>query len=189
MKKFKGRLQSQQQPFIVKTDNRFAPLSNLDVTENHKVTVRLEENAKEKLSVSKNRTKTVKSSPNMSAIDNVASMSVDRKKVAVDDKRNSDDKYHQGILFLTAKNKKLNQAKQADFNKKFMQQNKGCFGFIPLSRMPDKISDKSENHDLDYVQIHKNLREDGRKNFEGLQLPIKSKLNYKKFAQYLQNYR
>ena len=82
----------------------------------------------------------------------------------------------------------MNRAKQADFNRKFVKQNKGCFGFIPLSRMPEKVSDKSVNHDLDYVEIHKKLRKDGRKNFEGLQLPIKSKLNYDKFAHYLRNY-
>ena len=60
-----------------------------------------------------------------------------------------------GVLFLTAKNQKLNRAKRADFNKKFISQNKGCFGFIPLSPMPQKIPDRSKVSALDYVQIHK----------------------------------
>ena len=173
---------------MVKTDNRFAPLSDLDVVENHNVAVRLEENAKGKLYVPKNRTKNVKSSSKTPTFHSMTSMSVDRGKTMGVVKRNADDKYDMGILFLTDKNKKLNRAKQADFNRKFVKQNKGCFGFIPLSRMPEKVSDKSVNHDLDYVEIHKKLRKDGRKNFEGLQLPIKSKLNYDKFAHYLRNY-
>ena len=36
--------------------------------------------------------------------------------------------------------------------------------------------------------MHKRLKEDGRTNFRGLQLPVQSKLNYQKFAEYLKDY-
>ena len=69
-----------------------------------------------------------------------------------------------------------------------MIQNKGFFGFIPLSDMPPKIKDLSQKSKLSYIDMHKKLRKDGRPNFSGLQIPIKSKLNADKFAHYLQGY-
>ena len=38
------------------------------------------------------------------------------------------------------------------------------------------------------MQLHKKLREDGRHNFRGLQVPVPSKLNPEVWAQYLQKY-
>ena len=38
---------------------------------------------------------------------------------------------------------------------------------------------------MDILQAHKLLKEDGRENFRGLQIPVKSKLNNKKIFKYL----
>ena len=41
---------------------------------------------------------------------------------------------------------------------------------------------------MDYLDIHRKVRADGRPNFCGLQLPVPSKLNSEKFFQYLSDY-
>ena len=63
---------------------------------------------------------------------------------------------------------KMKKAKNAVFNEKFRRQNKDFCGFIPLSPLPVPITDTSTPHDLDYLQMHKRLVEDGRPNFCGL---------------------
>ena len=54
--------------------------------------------------------------------------------------------------------------------------------------MPDRICDNSVQSDLQYLEIHKKLIEDGRPNYCGLQIPVASKLNHEKFFQYLNDY-
>ena len=52
-----------------------------------------------------------------------------------------DSKYDLGLPCLAAKCKKIKKTKLLPTNKIFRQQNKGFFGFIPLSDLPKKIPD------------------------------------------------
>ena len=97
-------------------------------------------------------------------------------------------KYNLGLTYLTGKGQKLRAATEAHFNKKFVAQNKGFFGFVPLSKLPDKIPDLSKRTDLDYLNIHARVKRDGRKNCMGLQIPIKSQINFEKCQYYLRDY-
>ena len=99
-----------------------------------------------------------------------------------------DTKYDLGLPFLAAKWQKIKKAELINSQNPFMTENKGFFGFIPLSDMPPKIEDLSRKSKLSYIDMHKRLRKDGRPNFSGLQIAIKSKLNADKFAHYLQGY-
>ena len=65
------------------------------------------------------------------------------------------------------------------------QQNKGKFGFLPLSKLPSPVKDLSDNKNVHIIAAHKLLSKDGRPNYKGLQIPIKSSLNHEKFAFYL----
>ena len=58
------------------------------------------------------------------------------------------------------------------------RQNKGKFGFLPLSSIPTPVKDVSENKDVHIIDAHKLLAKDGRPNYRGLQIPVKSSLNY-----------
>ena len=99
-----------------------------------------------------------------------------------------DDKYCLEIN-TTQKSKKIKAAKAANANKKFLEQNKPLFGFIPIYGLPSRVKD-SENGSIctDIIQLHRHLRNDGRHNFKGLQIGVPSKLNAKIWAQYLTNY-
>ena len=70
----------------------------------------------------------------------------------------------------------------------FCSQNKDFFGFIPLSALPEPIQHKSTPTMLNHLEMHKKLKEDGRPNYCGLQLPVPSKLNAEKFFHYLKDY-
>ena len=92
-----------------------------------------------------------------------------------------DCKYDLGLLSLAKKCQNVRKAKEAPFNSLVLQQNREFFGFLPLSKMPEKIKDSSVSHSLDYLEMHRRIRTDGRPNFCGLQLPVSSKLNAENF--------
>ena len=50
------------------------------------------------------------------------------------------------------------------------------------------MKDYSKPHSLEYLDIHRKVRADGRPNFCGLQLPGPSKLNSEQFFEYLSDY-
>ena len=97
-------------------------------------------------------------------------------------------KYDLALSSLAKKCQALRKAKYASFNRKFTIQNKGFFGFIPISPLPEKIRDNSKPTNLSYQDIQNKLWQDGRPNFSGLQIPVKSKLNADKFFEYLHGY-
>ena len=90
--------------------------------------------------------------------------------------KNSDfhvqSKYYIGLTSQAKKCDKMRKAKTATFNRTFVKQNKGFFGFIPLSKLPTKIKDISIPSDLNQLEIHNKLAVDGRHNFCDLQIPL-----------------
>ena len=99
-----------------------------------------------------------------------------------------DSKYDLGVFHVSQRVQKLQKAKLLDGNKKFFRQNKGNFGYIPLTPLLAKIRDNPTRGDINILEAHKRVKQDGRHNFEGLQIPVQSKLNHEKFFQYLTNY-
>ena len=97
-------------------------------------------------------------------------------------------KYDLGLSAIANKNEKIKVAKTAQFNQKVFEQNFLGFGFLLLSELPTPIPDNSTEQEMSVIEAHKKLVQDGRPNYLGLQIPVKSALNYKKFAAYLQNY-
>ena len=59
---------------------------------------------------------------------------------------------------------------------------------MPVSGIPARIKDNSKNENVDIIEAHKLLAKDGRPNYRGLQIPVKSSLNHEKFATYLKSY-
>ena len=112
----------------------------------------------------------------------------------VDNKQSSatrdgtDDKYCLEIN-TSQKSEKMKLAKKAKNNKQFLEQNKPLFGFIPIYGLPSQVYD-SNNGSIctDILHLHRQLRNDGRHNFKGLQIGVPSKLNAEVWAQYLANY-
>ena len=92
-------------------------------------------------------------------------------------------------LQSTKKKDKLNVARQAPDNTLCIAQNAPLFGFIPIYGLKSQVVDKCDNNECtDLLQLHKMLRQDGRYNYEGLQIPVPSKLNPKVWEKYLQQY-
>ena len=63
-----------------------------------------------------------------------------------------------------------------------MAQNKQFFSFIPIN--DTNINSVCTN----ILVLHELLRQDGRHNYEGLQIPVRSQLNFEKWKSYLQDY-
>ena len=110
----------------------------------------------------------------------------------VGDNFNSDvlsgDKY--SLEMNTAcKSDRLRLAREAIENKKFLEQNNQFFGFFPIYGLCSRIQDTNSNSVCtDILALHKLLRQDGRHNYEGLQVPVHSQLNFVKWKSYLQDY-
>ena len=101
---------------------------------------------------------------------------------------NSADKYALELQ-TSIKKDKLKVARQAHDNTLCIAQNVPLFGFISIYGLKGQVVDKCHNRKCnDMLQLHKMLREDGRYNYEGLQIPVPSKLNHKAWVQYLQEY-
>ena len=97
------------------------------------------------------------------------------------------DKYALEIHVSFKKNDRIQLARSAPDNTKCITHNRPLF--IPIYGLKSRVyvyKDNSECTDL--LHLHKKLRADGRHNFAGLQIPISSKLNYEKWAQYLVDY-
>ena len=66
----------------------------------------------------------------------------------------SGNDFHQvGLTALAQKCKNFEKARKAVFNKNFVQQNRGFYGFVPRSPLPACILDKSTETNLDYLEI------------------------------------
>ena len=92
-------------------------------------------------------------------------------------------------LQTSMKKEKLKVARQAPDNTLCITQNVPLFGFIPIYGIKSHVVDKCHNIECnDILQLHKMLREDGRHNYEGLQIPVPSNLNYRVWAGYLREY-
>ena len=89
---------------------------------------------------------------------------------------------------MSRRKEKLKNARQMASLKHAFQQNKGKFGFMPVSDIPARVKDRSTNQSVHIIDAHKLLAKDGRPNYRGLQIPVKSSLNYEKFTSYLKNY-
>ena len=98
------------------------------------------------------------------------------------------DKYTLEVQ-TTMKKEKLKMARQAPDNRLSITQNTPLFGFIPIYGLKSQVIDKRVNAEsTDILQLHKKLREDGRHNYRGLQVPVPSKLKPEAWARYLQHY-
>ena len=87
------------------------------------------------------------------------------------------------------KSTRIQEAKAAPGNEQCIEQNRPLFGFIPIYGLKSWVYDKSNNSICtDIIELHKKLRSDGRSNYLGLQIPLKSKLNYDTWAAYLNTY-
>ena len=87
------------------------------------------------------------------------------------------------------KGEKIRLARSAVENKKFLTQNTPLFGFIPIYGLKGRVYDRHENnicHNI--IELHQKLRNDGRHNYLGLQIPVPSKLNAEKWTDYLTGY-
>ena len=92
-------------------------------------------------------------------------------------------------LNTSLKEAKMRIAKESVGNTLCMQQNIQAFGFIPIYGLGSRITYKGKNAACsDRLQLHKVLRADGRHNYEGLQIPVTSKLNYDAWSKYLSQY-
>ena len=70
-----------------------------------------------------------------------------------------------------------------------MQQNTPAFGFIPIYGLGSRIINRKQGSVCnDILQLHRILRSDGGHNYEGLQIPVASKLNYDVWSNYLTEY-
>ena len=97
-------------------------------------------------------------------------------------------KYELSIMTMAKKREKIQKARLLHSNKLFFKQNKGQFGFIPLSPLPEKIVDNPNSSKMDIFKAHEMLKRQDKPNYLGLQIPIKSDFNPDKFFQYLHNY-
>ena len=70
-----------------------------------------------------------------------------------------------------------------------MTQTTPLFGFIPIYGIKGCVYDRNENNiGQNIIDSHSKLRKDDRFNYEGLQVPVQSKLNAEKWASYLAYY-
>ena len=98
------------------------------------------------------------------------------------------DKYSLEIN-TACKSDRLRLARGAIGNKNFMAQNKQFFGFIPIYGLHSPIDDTNTNSVCrDILLLHEVLCQDGRHNYEGLQIPVHSQLKFGKWEFYLQDY-
>ena len=75
----------------------------------------------------------------------------------------------------TCKSDHLPLARGAIENKIQMAQNKQFFGFIPIYGLQSCMYDTNTNSVCaDILLLHKLLCQDGRHNYEGLQIPVQS---------------
>ena len=73
----------------------------------------------------------------------------------------------------TCKSDRLHLARGAIGNKIHMAQNKQLFSFIPIYGLQSRIYDTNTNSVCaDILLLNKLLRQDGRHNYEGLQIPV-----------------
>ena len=99
-----------------------------------------------------------------------------------------DDKYSLDMS-ATLKSYRIRVAKEAIGNRKLVAQNEPLFGFIPIYGLKSSIHDTSGNDVCSKIlQLHNELRKDGRYNYRGLQIPIPSKLNLPKWGDYSKEY-
>ena len=99
-----------------------------------------------------------------------------------------DDKYELEIQ-TNLKKSKIQVARRAPENELCIRQNRPLFGFIPIYGLKSRVYDTGDNSVCtDILKLHEKLRQDGRHNYAGLQIPIMSNLNYDKWAQYLMTY-
>ena len=79
--------------------------------------------------------------------------------------------------------------KTKNVKKKLVAQTEPLFGFFPIYGLKSRIHDTSKNDVCNNIlQLHNELRKDGRYNYRGLQIPIHSKLNFQKWGDYLKQY-
>ena len=99
-----------------------------------------------------------------------------------------DDKYELEIQ-TNLKKSKIQVARRAPENELCIQQNRPLFGFIPIYGLKSQVYDTGDNSVCkNILELHKKLRQDGRHNYAGLQIPLMSNLNHEKWAQYLTTY-
>ena len=92
-------------------------------------------------------------------------------------------------MHSSCKKYRMREARGAKQNKKLLAQNKPLFGFIPTYGLQSRIYDTNKNEaSTDLLQLHVQLRKDGRYNYRGLQIPVPSKLKFRKWEEYLANY-
>ena len=92
-------------------------------------------------------------------------------------------------MHSSCKKYRMREARGAKENKILLAQNKPLFGFIPTYGLQSRIYDTNRNEEsTDLLQLHSKLRSDGRYNYRGLQIPVPSKLNFRKWEEYLVDY-
>ena len=92
-------------------------------------------------------------------------------------------------LNTSLKDIKMKIAKKSEGNALYMQQNVPAFGFIPIYGLGSRVIDRKQGSVCsDILQLHNILRSDGRHNYEGLHIPVASKLHYDAWSEYLTEY-
>ena len=92
-------------------------------------------------------------------------------------------------MHSSCKKYRMREARGAKQNKILLAQNKPLFGFIPTYGLQSRVYDTNKNEEsTDLLQLHSKLRSDGRYNYRGLQIPVPSKLNFRKWEEYLVDY-
>ena len=92
-------------------------------------------------------------------------------------------------MHSSCKKYRIREARGAKQHKILLAQNKPLFGFIPTYGLQSRIHDTNKNEtSTDLLQLHAKLRRDGRYNYRGLQIPVPSKLKFRKWEEYLVHY-
>ena len=80
-------------------------------------------------------------------------------------------------------------AKESTANKEFLNPNQPLFGFISIYGLRSHIYDSNSNTVCkDILSLHERLKATDKPNYEGLQVPVYSKLDYENWPQYLEDY-
>ena len=123
------------------------------------------------------------------AVTNRVNVPRDVSTEGVDSNTSSWDKYSHALRYVKAKNYK-NVMSGCKILKKWDEQNKFKFGFIPLGdlKMPDEYSPSPLGVAKDLITLHKKLRASDQMNFMSVQTHVPSQLNPEVWECLLKNY-
>ena len=163
----KKLFEKREKMYYTSVENRFSPLqvdSCCPLMNENNLNLKHDKNGKKARNVARHNKLCLKNLDN-SQNATVKEQKVNEKVDTLKDLNVSQSKYDLGLTGLSKKVQKMKEARNAKFNKKFCAQNKGFFGFVPLSPVPDRVPDNSRHHDFHYLDLHRKLKSDGRQKF------------------------